>query len=149
MKPWDIDGIVNLKPAFDMDEWKSWKYWLDQDPEYCEEVWDKLLVMLEFLHVTPVTYWDFNELRGLLFIPFGGPRLWNRRVSLILREMELANDKHFGGWDEEEEDILSREWSLSGLDRPVFTHRRGELGDGGDTPDLPDDDVEADEVLVE
>ncbi len=138
---------IDFKPALDTDEWEAWGHWLRNEPGHHEDrIWKELLQLLEFVHYVHCHY-DFGKLNVDLFVPFGGKELWNRKVSLMVMEINNANGRHLGKPDEK--DFLSGEWAVSGLHRPVFAHARGELGDGGDPVDIPDDELETEQGVVE
>lgn len=97
--------------------WDPWAYWLRLDPEqYKEWVWEELLGLLGKARRIAMSGYEFHELRRLLFVPFDTQ--WNRRVSLLVSEIELAQDRIYGEEVDEREDFLHRQWTLSGLSRP-------------------------------
>lgn len=98
----------------------------------------ELRELLSFVRVTPVAGMNFGAIRLALFIPFGGPALWNRKVDLYLREIEYANDKCLGKGTP----VPDWEWSLSGLDRPLEATGGRVVGDEPDSPGLPGDFME-------
>jgi hypothetical protein len=94
------------------------------------------------------TVYDYGAVRSLTFIPFGGPNLWNRMATLLIKEIEVANERHFGR-DLATEARLEKEWQLSGQSREaILSGKRtkpkkyadgppdwgASLGDGEDTP---------------
>ena len=126
-------STIDFKPALFEDEWSSWKYWLRKEPEKTKKrVAKKLMEILEFTHSACVIQ-DFKKLHEVLFVPFDAQ--WNRVCSLMIMEIENANNRHVGAKDKK--DFLVGEWAITGINRPVFTHVRDKLGDGRNTTDIP------------
>jgi len=103
-----------------------------------EQVEKELRQLLAFVVHMPVVGMDFHTIRSGLFIPFGGPSLWNRKVDLLVREIEYANDKHFG----QGTPVPDWEWTLSGIDRPLEARGGRVVGDEPDSTHLPGDIME-------
>ena len=80
------------------------------------------LVSKAVVFPSPGTY--TARLRSLTFIPFGGPKNWNRVTELMFREIERADAAHSGRSLHE---VLGTDWKLSGLDREVYLHGNIEI----------------------
>ena len=92
------------------DEWMAWGYWIrnttgNLQRNYKTQIAKKLYKLHAFVgkHMCCV---DFTKLRPALYLP-GKAGLWNRFVNLMVREIEIANDRR--------NEDLARDWELSGL----------------------------------
>jgi hypothetical protein len=99
---------------------------------------EELRKLLGFVVHVPVSGMNMGAMRKALFIPFGGPCLWNKKVALLLREIEYANDRHCGKGTP----VPDWEWKVAGLDRPLEVGGGRVVGVGENPPDLPGDPVE-------
>jgi len=90
---------------------------------------------------------DFKIIRKHLYM--GNTEvLWNRWVNLMVSEIEMANDRHFGQWAQDQTDNMLREWSLSGLGRFRPTDRRDHIRHEPDTQNLRIDGLATDPLHV-
>jgi len=74
------------------------------------------LLKLHYYVEHNATVLDYGQLRTAVFLPFGGPGLWNRLTYLLIKEIEVANERNFGN-ELDAEGRLPREWALSGYTR--------------------------------
>ena len=87
---------------------------------WAEEGWydiilEELEKLLLYVRVHGILGLLVGKIRGAVFVPFGGPDLFNRKVSLLMKEVEAYNGAWKNPVDEEE---LKLGWKLSGLKRP-------------------------------
>ena len=80
-----------------------------------EDAITNLTELLHHVRQTPMIGLWINELRTVCFEPFGGPDLFNRKVSLLLSEIEANQSRWRKPVDEKK---FNREYQLSGLTRP-------------------------------
>ncbi len=84
-----------------------------------EEMHDLVLAeltdLLLYVREIPIVGLRTKKLRSICFEPFGGPDLFNRKVGLLLAEIEAHNAYVKMPIDEEK---FNREYELSGLKRP-------------------------------
>jgi len=92
---------------------KAYKKWVKL--EWHDHIIEELENLLLFVRFQPISGLAVGEIRGATFAPFGGPDLFNRKVSLLMKEIEAYNGKWKNPVDEE---ALIEEWQLSGLNRP-------------------------------
>lgn len=81
-------------------------------------VWYSLLSLYHFV-VQNAAVLHYDLYRRATFVPFGGPQLWNRLTSLLIKEIEIANERHFGK-HLDAEDRMGMEWQLSGYTREAI-----------------------------
>jgi hypothetical protein len=89
----------------------TYKLWMDE--EWHSYVLLKLKELLLFVRTHAISGLGIKQIRSIVFVPFGGPDLFNRKSSLLLAEIEAHNEKQ--PIDEEKFD---KEYKLSGLKRP-------------------------------
>ena len=92
---------------------RTYKLWMDE--EWHDYTLRKLRELLLYVRKTPIVGLGVNQIRSLVFIPFGGPNSFNRKASLLLAEIEANQAPWKQPIDEEKFD---REYQLSGLKRP-------------------------------
>ena len=97
-------------PETDPQTYKSWA-----KEEWHDIILEELKKLLVFVRKMPISGLSIGKIRGAIFVPFGGPDLFNRRASLLTKEIEAYNGKWKNPIDEEQ---LERGWKLSGLKRP-------------------------------
>ena len=140
------DGWFRPRVELDPGEYKSMVAWVlktkgEEQLNHINKVKDTLRATLATVRKVAHSY-DWGRIRSVLFVPFGGPSMWNRWMSLMMKEIELANEGHFayrqGDYLNQQEDILSREWALSGMDRLDEIEERRELGHGRNPVTIPD-----------
>jgi hypothetical protein len=127
-------------------------YWPDEIEAFVkggnyDSAWYALLATYRFACVAACVL-DYGAYRKAVFVPFGGPGLWNRATMLLIKEIEGVNERNFGR-DVASESKLAQEWTLSGLSREaILAGERTEpirypagppdwgaiVGDGEDTP---------------
>ena len=138
MKKWHAE-LVDL---MDM-QW--WVIQADNLPATRQAIMDALRDARTFCSRAYIMF-PWERLGKRLLMPFGS--MWNRLCTLWIREIMLANELHMG-YETESADLLTREWALSGFNRPVVLERGIRVGDEPYSPALPDDDLAADEVVLE
>lgn len=107
----------DAETLLDRDQWKSLGEWLRENPsdERRERVTQRLRSLGRLVTQVACVF-DFGLLRDYLFIPFGGPDLWNRRIVLWVMYLEAMDSRHFGL---SRFTVLFEEHLLSGL-APVW-----------------------------
>ena len=90
-------SYIDFKPTLESCEYASMRWWIEntkgaEQDEHINRVKDKLYEVWYFVNKVPCDI-DFGEFRRELFIPFGGPNLFNRWVALMIEEIKLANDR--------------------------------------------------------
>ena len=91
----------------------TYKNWIDEG--WHDYVLRKLRELLLYVRTHAISGLGVKQIRSVVFVPFGGPNLFNRKASLLLAEIE-ANQKHWQMPIDEER--FDREYRLSGLKRP-------------------------------
>ena len=97
-------------PETDPFTYRSWA-----EEEWYGIILEELEKLLLYVRKLPISGLLIGKIRGALFVPFGGPDLFNRKVSLFMKEIEAYNEAWQNPVDEEE---LKLGWKLSGLERP-------------------------------
>ena len=97
-------------PETDPFTYRSWA-----EEEWYDVILEELEKLLLYVRVHGISGLLVGKIRGAVFVPFGGPDLFNRKVSLYTKEIKAYNDAWKSPVDEEE---LSLGWKLSGLRRP-------------------------------
>ncbi|KKN11994.1 hypothetical protein LCGC14_1020870 [marine sediment metagenome] len=92
---------------------RTYKLWMDE--EWHDYTLRKLRELLLYVRDHPIVGLGVEAIRGHVFVPFGGPNLFNRKASLLLAEIE-ANQAHWQMPIDEEK--FDTEYKLSGLTRP-------------------------------
>ena len=91
----------------------TYKLWMDE--EWHVVILEELKKLLLYVRDHPIVGLGVKAIRGYVFVPFGGPNLFNRRAGLLLAEIEANQEAWKQPIDEEKFD---REYKLSGLTRP-------------------------------
>ena len=91
----------------------TYKNWMDEG--WHDYVLRKLRELLLYVRTHAISGLGVKQIRSVVFEPFGGPNLFNRKASLLLAEIE-ANQKHWQMPIDEER--FDKEYKLSGLRRP-------------------------------
>ena len=91
----------------------TYKLWIEEG--WHDLVIEKLEKLLLYVRDHPIVGLGVKEIRSVVFVPFGGPNLFNRKSGLLLAEIEANQSRWKAPIDEEKFD---REYKLSGLRRP-------------------------------
>lgn len=121
-----------------------WVEEADRLPATRQALMDALRDARAFCSLAHVVF-PWERLGKRLLLPFDVQ--WNRLCALWIREILRANELH-RGIETETEAVLDREWTLSGWNRSVVLAWGIHVGDEPYSPNLSDDDLEADEVVV-
>ena len=92
---------------------RTYKLWMDEG--WHNLILRKLRELLLFVRDHAISGLGVKQIRSIVFVPFGGPNLYNRKASLLLAEIEANQEAWKQPIDEEKFDT---EYKLSGLTRP-------------------------------
>ena len=92
---------------------RTYKLWMDEG--WHDLILRKLRELLLFVRDHAISGLGVKQIRSIVFVPFGGPNLFNRGAGLLLAEIE-ANQE---AWKQPiNEEKFDQEYRLSGLERP-------------------------------
>ena len=92
---------------------KTYEDWIKMD--WYELILLNLTEVLRFVRVHAISGLGVGQIREAVFVPFGGPDLFNRRAGLLLAEIEANQNRWKSPINEKK---FTREYQLSGLRRP-------------------------------
>ena len=91
----------------------TYEGWIKMD--WHELILLNLTEVLRFVRVHSISGLGVGKIRSAVFVPFGGPEMFNRKASLLLAEIEAYQSRWKSPINEKKFD---REYQLSGLRRP-------------------------------
>jgi len=90
-----------------------YKSWIGEG--WYELILTSLTEVLRSVRLLPISGLGVGQIRSVVFVPFGGPDMFNRKAGLLLAEIEANQSKWKTPINEKKFD---REYRLSGLRRP-------------------------------